>query len=432
MPTSGREPASHHGMSAYRSTCLIVAALGCLLLAPPLAAKESNGTAAARALFAQGDALARAGKAVEAAALFRKAITADPDFVDAHQRFIESTQRAEAPASRTSAVLRLQHQYKRWAAQQPKRAVYQWALGFLSPEPDKSEPYFLAALEIDPSFARAHFLLARNADLRGDWDAQRRHLAAAVECNPDDPRYLMKYALAYKRSDAARFRELASAVVQKFPESQAAAEALYHLADSASNPERRSLFEQMRLKYPADKFGYGSLAMSDFYGEITVPSEALSVAREMAKAFPASRTWARRVALQDAMTRAAALIADRNFVEALEVLEKSERPSDAHVTTWALLKAEAAAGAGQGERAYTSLVESAAAAPDARVEAALVRHGTALNKNAREIDADVWRVRDASAKPAPAFELAGDRATSPVQLSDYRGRVVLIAFWFPG
>src|SRR5205823_1425435 len=200
----------------------------------PAAASESNGTPAAKAFFAQAEALARSGKPAEAAALFRKAIDADPDYVDAHQRFIESTQRVESPTSRTLSLPRLQELYARWAREQPTRAVYQWALGFLSPEADKADGFFNAALRFDPSFARAHFLLAKNADQRGDWEAQRRHLKAAVESNPGEPRYLVKYAQAFKRADAARFRELALSVVEKFPSSPSAAEALYYVADAAS------------------------------------------------------------------------------------------------------------------------------------------------------------------------------------------------------
>ena len=60
-----------------------------------------NGTRPAKALLSDGEAAAKAGKYVDAAAAFRKAIDADPDFVEAHQRLIEVTQRQEAPASRT-------------------------------------------------------------------------------------------------------------------------------------------------------------------------------------------------------------------------------------------------------------------------------------------------------------------------------------------
>ena len=154
---------------AFLAIAIVAAGLAC----SPAVAQESNGTPAARAAFAEGETAARAGKLPDAAAAFRKAIDADPDFVDAHQRYIEITQRQEMPQSRTPTVPRLQQLYERWAREQPARAVYQWALGFLSPEADTADVFFTKAIAIDPAFARAYFLLARNADLRGDWAAQR-------------------------------------------------------------------------------------------------------------------------------------------------------------------------------------------------------------------------------------------------------------------
>ena len=74
----------------------------------------------------------------------------------------------------------------------------------------KGDVFFREALRIDPTFARAHFLLARNADLSGDWAAQRAHLKAAVESNPANPQYLVRYAQAHKDSEPARFKELAA------------------------------------------------------------------------------------------------------------------------------------------------------------------------------------------------------------------------------
>jgi len=147
---------------------------------------------------------------------------------------------------------------------------------------------------------------------------------------------------------------------------------------------------------------------------------------------PTSASWARRVDLQQAMVRATALVAEQKFDDAITVLEKTARPSGNHGTTWALLKAEVAAGAGHTDQAYASLVESVAASPDDRVQGALLKYAATLNKSARDIDADIWRVRDAKASAAPPFELQADRRDKPVKLSDYQGRVVLVAFWFPG
>jgi len=412
---------------------LALALLTCVLRPSAVEARESNGTPAARKLFAEGEAAIKARTYAEASAAFRKAIDADPDFVAAHQRFIETTQWQEVPASRIpTTVPRLQQLYERWAKQYPKRAVYRWALGFMAPDPAKADALFNDALTIDPAFARAHFLLARNADLRGDWDAQRQHLERAAASNPDDPQYLVRYANAYKTSDPNRFRQLALSVVDKFADTPAAAEALYNLAAAAPESERRAYFDRLRAQYPPDQFGYSSQAMYDFYDELTAPAEALSLAKDMSKWFPANKTWALRVEHQEAMTRAETLVAERRFAEARDVLEKTKRPSGSHRSTWVLLKAEAAAGAGQLDQAYATLVENVAAAPDARVEAAMAKYGAALKKAPTEIDADVWRIRDANATPATPFQLPSTSDGKPVQLSDYAGRVVLIAFWFPG
>jgi tetratricopeptide (TPR) repeat protein len=410
----------------------VMLATGCGWASTTLTARESNGTPAAKALFAQGDAAAKAGKLADAAAAFRKAIDADPDFVDAHQRFIEVSQRLEMPSSRTPSVAHLQELYERWARQYPKRAVYQWALGFLNAEPDKADVFFKKAVAIDPAFARAYFLLAKNADLRGDWTAQRQYLKTAVDSNPDEPRYLLQYGNAQKKSDPSRFREIALQVVDKFPTSQSAAQALYYLGREASSPERRAIHNRLRANYPVDRFGYSASAMYDLYAELTTPSEALLLAQEMARAQPTSKTWQTRVTVQEAMLRAESLVADARFVDALDLLEKTPRPSGNHGTTWTLLKAEAAAGSGHVDRAYAALLDSAAALPDPRVDTVLLKYGTTLGKTPRDVDADLWGQRDARAKVAAAFELPSARDGSLVKLADYRGRVVLLAFWFPG
>ena len=410
---------------------LVTGSLWLWLRTPP-ATGESNGTPAAKALFAQGDTAARAGKLADAAAEFRKAIDADPDFVEAHQRFIEVTQRLEMPSSRTPSVPRLQELYEGWARQYPKRAVYQWALGFLNSEADKADVFFKNAVAIDPAFARAYFLLAKNADLRGEWTAQRQYLKAAVESNPDEPKYLLQYGYAQKKSDPSRFREIALQVVDKFPTSQSAAQALYYMAGDAPNSERRAIYDRLRADYPVDRFSYSASAMYNLYAELTQPSEALLLAQEMAKALPTNRTWQTRVAVQQTMTRAQSLVADARFVDALDLLEKTQRPSGSHGMTWTLLKAEAAAGSGHVDQAYAELLDSAVSLPDVRAEAALLKYGTTLGKTPQALDADVWALRDARAKVAAAFELPSSRDGSLVRLADYRGRVVLLAFWFPG
>jgi hypothetical protein len=131
-------------------------------------------------------------------------------------------------------------------------------------------------------------------------------------------------------------------------------------------------------------------------------------------------------------SNAEALIAEPKFTEALTLIEETQRPSGSHGTTWVLMKAEAGTGAGQLDQVYTTLVDSVAALPDDRLQAALMKYGAALKKTAEEIDADVWRIRQAKAIAATPFQLTSRRTGQQVQLADYRGRVMLLAFWFPG
>ena len=219
-------------------------------------------------------------------------------------------------------------------------------------------------------------------------------------------------------------------MVARFPASPSAAEALYNLADASSTLERRGYLDRLRASYPVDRFTYAASAMSMLYADLE-PSDALALARDMVRSLPAAAVWPPRVAAQEAMTRAKTLIAGGQCDEALGLLEKTPPPSGNHGTTWTLLKAEAAAGAGNREQAYKTLVESAAVSPDARVDAALPKYAADLGKTSRDVDADVWSLRDARATPAAAFTLPSVRDGAPVQLAGFRGRVVLLAFWYP-
>jgi len=394
-------------------------------------ARESRGTPAARSAFDKGEAAADAGKLDDAVAAFRKAIAADPDYVAAHERLIDVAQRQQLQDAQSPILSRLKREYEQGARQHPTRAVYQVALGLLTKNADEADVCYNKALAIDPSSAIAHFLLAKNAETRGDWEIQRQHLKAAVANNPDEPRYVLRYAVAHLKSDPDRFRQLALQVVDRFPASPSAAEALYNLAEASSTFDRRSYLDRLRASYPVARFRYSASAMNTLYADLTEPSDALALAREMAAALPAAAFWRQRVAAQEAMARAKTLIGDKQFDQALALLENTPPLAGSHGTTMTLLKAEAAAGTRNRQRGYATLVESAATSPDARVDAALAKYAADLGKASDDVDADVWSIRDARATPAAAFALTSLTDGAPVRLADFRGRVVLLAFWYP-
>jgi len=81
--------------------------------------------------------------------------------------------------------------------------------------------------------------------------------------------------------------------------------------------------------------------------------------------------------------------------------------------------------------AYTGLADVVAKTPSDELLAALRKLGGSLQKSAEQVDADVRRLREAAAKPAPAFTLPDYPGRKSVSLSDYKGKIVLINFWYP-
>jgi thiol-disulfide isomerase/thioredoxin len=61
----------------------------------------------------------------------------------------------------------------------------------------------------------------------------------------------------------------------------------------------------------------------------------------------------------------------------------------------------------------------------------LTKYGAKLGKTAGQVRADVRKALEAKAKPVKEFSLARYGDEKKISLSDYRGRVVLLNFWYP-
>jgi thiol-disulfide isomerase/thioredoxin len=128
-----------------------------------------------------------------------------------------------------------------------------------------------------------------------------------------------------------------------------------------------------------------------------------------------------------------ALVAAARFVDAVPKLEQlpvDRRSSNPGLTL--LLKSEVLAGAGQVQTAYDLLVQRYAPTPEDELRAPLLAFGVRLGKTPAQVDADIWKLRDAAAKPAPEFALQRYDSPAQVSLSGLRGKVVFVTFWFPG
>ncbi len=418
-------------------------------VAPPTPSTESNGTPEARAFFEQGEAALKEGQGyAKAAELFRKAIGADPRFVEAHSRFLFATRQAafnydektgkgnKEAAERAEAEL--SQLYEGWAKAHPDNAVYEWALG-KSQGKDwaAAERHYQRAIAIDPSFARVYHELALLADFRGENQKQVDYLKKAADLNPKDPQYLFYYASAMKRIDPERSRKLLAEVADRHPGTERGAQGLYWAGFEATDPrEKVAIYERLRREFPPEKFGWSASAMSALFERYskTAPDKALALAEDMLKRLTSKsgqKTWEGCLYYQRALVEARSLLEKGQAAAAATRLDAVPRPRFLDVATLDLTKAEALDASGNAAKAYMNLVTLAAKEPSDALNAAVTKYATKLGKTPADVSADIWKLREADAKPAPAFALPDYPDGKRVNLSDHRGKVVLVNFWYP-
>lgn len=86
---------------------------------------------------------------------------------------------------------------------------------------------------------------------------------------------------------------------------------------------------------------------------------------------------------------------------------------------------------GDGRGAYESFVRAVALRPSRQARESMAKAAASLGLSLSQAEQDVWTLRDSRAIPAGDFEL-NSLAGEATRLSKYRGRVVLLYFWFPG
>lgn len=419
-------------LNNFKRTLMLLALLP---TAGPLYAQASPDRAAAKAEFAQGQAALKKSEFAQAAVVFRKAVELDPDYAEAHAQFIGASRRARKEEERAAVRQELQQLYQSWAEKYPGKAIFQLMLGDLcESEKSKAEPYYLKAVALDAKLARGFMELSLIAEIRGENEQRRAYLKKAAEAAPEDPSYLFYYSQAMRESDPARYRVLTQELLKRFPQHERSAQSLYWLAlETTDVQEKRAILEQLRRDFPPGKFSWSHSGMEllfDVYVE-QEPARALALAEALAKLDPKDKSWAAKATLQQNVLNARALLNERKFAEAAALLESTTAPRYTNVTALHLTRAEAYDRGGETAKAFDSLAKVAAQEPADALLKALNAYGAKLGKTAAQIEGELWRLRDEQAKPFKEFALAKSTGTGTASLGDYRGKVVLVDFWYP-
>lgn len=361
----------------------------------------------------------------------KAAVLKQPEDAEAHKAYIK------AAGGATPEVLK---QYDAWIKQYPKSAIIPAAIGerLANQEDPKAKTYLLEAVKRNPKLASAWGNLSSDAERWGEFDKATEYLAKATAAAPDDPNYAFYYAMKFDDSDPAKYEALSLELIKRFPESPRAAQALYWLAFRLKDPAKKMKYaEMMSNEFPPEKYDWSKYGM-DYYYELLFPTDidkALQIAERM-KTLPNTEEtrqeeWTRRQLVAQKFKEAKALQAEPD--KALALLAGLNTRRDAAVAEeLALLKASLEASAGRTQQAYDSLLKFQSAKPSDEIGKAIGAYAAKLGKNEAAIQRDLSTLREQKAKQATPFTLDAYFTKNKISLSDYKGKVILLTYWFPG
>ena len=329
--------------------------------------------------------------------------------------------------------------YQALEAKNPDKVVFKLILANLNIyEPVKRRDYLERAYRLEPNDLEVLSDLASFESARGDNRKAVEYYKKVVNQKPADEDAAFLFAFLYKDFDKTTYKEKSREFIKRFPNTDRAAQTLYWLAANSENESERIVYlEELKHNYPPAKFSWSDSGMGTLFGiyALSAPDKALALATEMLNAAtsPAlKKEWQPYVDYQSAIDHATALIRNNKPAEATALLDKLKIPRYFSTTSpFYILRAKALDASGQTDAAYHLLIDNAVKRPSAEMLREMNSEGKKLGKDKTQIEADLQAKIAAQTKPIKDFSLARFDSNKNVSFADYRGKVVLLNFWYP-
>lgn len=352
-------------------------------------------------------------------------INKHPDSLDLHHEYI-----------RLAGVdnVQMQHQYEIWMQRYPKAGIYPWALAISYFEWHKPEAadYLLKTIALDSTNAKAWDMLSTTAEISGETLKSVEYSKKATDIAPQNAYYVYSYAAGCMDIDTALSRALLLNVANRFPKTSTGATALTYLTIHTKDTLAQvQLLEKIYTDYGIsfDNSRWATNQLYELYLRLN-PKKAIPMCVKY--------HWEPRKQLAQNLAGADSLIKQNNYVTALALLDSAQNikgltlDNFSAIPNFLLLKrASIMDMMGNSMAAYNLLLEPMAQKPSDKLLTALKIYAAKAGKNESEINRDVWNCLEKTAVLAPGFSSKLYTENKNVSLSDYRGKVVLLSFWFP-
>jgi thiol-disulfide isomerase/thioredoxin len=365
------------------------------------------------------------------------AVEKSPDDETLHKSFLN--------LFRAKDTALLVKQYNKWIEQFPSNTTIPFFIGkeLYRIQSPLAKPYLLKTVSLNNSIAEVWNMLYIDAMRWGD-NTQKVYFAKnAARADSKSSEYAFNYAYSLKPFDREQSDSLLLDISLRFKESENGAKALYWLSVNETDEKiKLAYLDQLHKRFAmthTDAFKSGMRGYFSLLINQEKYNEAFKLALDMVYVIETNKLeWKHKVKEVKKFLRYQEAFTSGEYELAGEILNSIKLYDHFSVSyiaaTEALvfLKANIADLRNQTKLAYDTLLINYTTKPSDKLKLYLLKYGAKINKDSNEIFLEIQNMRLKNAKPATYFSLKNYLNNENVSLDHFKGKVLLLTFWYPG